>query len=213
MFPDTLQGKRQEVWDVFSAVQDHVRSTSTLELIGLDDPNFLLRIRSSVAADRQLVVFLDGNSGQAALKKEKRDVELSFFDAELLVKTTILRLADILGLPVTTFNSVRHDIRRTLFLDPPVESQKGKNYETAAAAIFGRLVSRLSEEPAQWEGWLYFQRYFSDTFRGSLGNPTGQLLLEKKSRYFLGQLDHEEFLFDKQTYKQYRINKREGAAA
>ena len=214
LFPGTLQNKRQEIVDVFSAVASHFGSSSTLDLISLDDPNFLIRLRSSTAAGRQLVVFLDGNSGTVTQRNDKRDVDLEFFHSKVTVKTTILRLADILGLPLVTFNAVRRDIRRTLFLDPPLQNAKKRQYDELVTTVFGRLFSRLEKEPAQWEGWLYFHQYFSPAYRTSLESGGGPVSLEKTSRYFIQQRsDESDLLFDKQTYKQYRVNKRAGAQA
>jgi hypothetical protein len=216
LFPGSLESKRQEIWDVFAAAASHLGSKSTIDLISLDDPNFLIRIRSSASAGRQLVVFLDGNSGMPAHKNEKRDVDLDFFHSKITVKTTILRLADILGLPLVTFNAVRGDIRRTLWLDPPLQNGKNRQYDVVIRAVFDRLLSRLEQEPAQWEGWLYFDTYFSQAYRTFLGREresNGWPLLEKDSRYFIQERDDEAILFDKQTYKNYRVRKREGAHA
>jgi lauroyl/myristoyl acyltransferase len=216
LFPGTLEAKRQEISDVFAAVASHSGSQSTLDLISLDDPNFLIRLRSSMSAGRQLVVFLDGNSGAPAQRNEKRDVELDFFHSKITVKTTILRLADIFHLPLVTFNAARTDIRRTLFLDPPLTNDGTRQYAEAVRTIFGRLRSRLEQEPGQWEGWLYFHTYFSPAYRSSLASDSasnGPASLEKSSRYFIQQVDENAFLFDKQTYKQYRFRQPEGVPA
>ena len=216
LFPGSLESKRQEIWDVFAAAASHLGSKSTIDLISLEDPNFLIRIRSSASVGRQLVVFLDGNSGMPAHQNEKRDVDLDFFHSKITVKTTILRLADILGLPLVTFNAVRGDIRRTLWLDPPLQNGKNKQYGAVIRTVFDRLLSRLEQEPAQWEGWLYFHTYFSQAYRTSLGlerGSNGRPLFEKGSRYFIQQRDDEAIVFDKQTYKHYRVSKREGAHA
>lgn len=212
-FPGTLQSKRQEICDVFAVVTNHFGSKSTLQLLSLDDPNFLIQIRSSALAGRQIVVFLDGNNGAPSQRNEKRDVDLDFFYSKITVKTTILRLADILGLPLVTFNAVRGDIRRTLLLDPPLRTGKTKQYAEAVRAVFGRLFSRLAKEPAQWEGWLYFHTHFSPAYRMLLGSESGSNgwpTLEKESRYFIQKRDDTTILFDKQTYKQYRVSEREG---
>lgn len=214
LFPGTLESKRGEIEEVFAAVTRKLNSKSTLELISLADPNFLVRIRSAASAGRQVVVFLDGNSGSASQKNEKRDVELDFFHSKVTVKTTVFRLADILDLPLVTFNAVRKDISRTLFLDPPLRNEKRRQYDEIARIVFGRLFSRLEQEPAQWEGWLYFHNYFSETYRMSLGcgsNPNGWPPSEKASRYFIQEQGNEKVIVDKQTYKHYRIHEREGA--
>jgi hypothetical protein len=211
LFPGTLEAKRKEIGDVFAASTTHYGSTSTLDLISLEDPNFLLRLRSSMSEGRQLVVFLDGNSGLPAHKNEKRDVELDFFHSKVTVKTTILRLADILGLPVVTFNAARNDIRRTLWLDPPLPRREKKQYDEVVRTVFGRLCSRLEQEPAQWEGWLYFHTYFSPAYRASLDSADSSAPLEKAARYFIQETSDDRLLVDKQTYKQYRVNKKEEA--
>ena len=214
LFPGSLEANRQEVDEVFGAITGHYESTSTLDLISLEDPNFLLRLRSSMHEGRQLVVFLDGNSGLPAHRNEKRDVELDFFDAKVTVKTTILRLADILGLPVVTFNAVRKDIRRTLWLDAPLPKSEKKQYDELVRTVFGRLCSRLEQEPAQWEGWLYFHTYFSPAYRASLDSAGAWPPLEKKARFFIQESNDKTLLIDKQTYKQYRVlPKKEGAHA
>jgi predicted LPLAT superfamily acyltransferase len=213
LFPGTLEAKRQEIADVFAAATAHYASTSTLDLISLVDPNFLLRLRSSMGDGRQLVVFLDGNSGLPAQRNEKRDVELDFFHSRITVKTTTLRLADILGLPVVTFNAVRNDIRRTLWLDPPLPKGEKKQYDEVVRTVFGRLCARLEQEPAQWEGWLYFHTYFSPAYRASLDSAGGWPPLEKRERFFIQETNDDTLLVDKQTYKQYRVHKKEGAHA
>jgi hypothetical protein len=212
LFPGALEAKRQEIGDVFAAATAHYGSTSTLDLISLEDPNFLLRLRSSMGDGKQLVVFLDGNSGLPAQKNEKRDVAVDFFHAKITVKTTIPRLADILGLPVVTFNAVRNDIRRTLWLDAPLPKREKKQYDEVIRVVFDRLRARLEQEPAQWEGWLYFHTYFSPPYRASLDGGAGTPL-EKRERFFMQEINGHTLLVDKQTYKQYRVKKREGAHA
>jgi hypothetical protein len=215
LFPGSLETKRNEIYDVFASGARHFGSESTLDLISLEDPNFLVRLRSAMSEGRQLVVFLDGNSGAAAQRNEKRDVELDFFDAKITIKTTVLRLADILGLPLVTFNAVRKDIRRTLLLDLPLPIGRHKDYGELARTVFGRLSSRLKLEPAQWEGWLYFHTYFSPAYRASLSaaEPDSRPILKKASRYFIQHSDDHPVIIDKQTYKQYRIRQREGVQA
>ena len=216
LFPECLASKREEISEVFAAATRHTGSKSTLELISLDDPNFLIRVRSSSAAGRQLVVFLDGYSGAPTQRNEKRDVELDFFHSRITVKTTVLRLADILGLPLVTFNAVREDISRTLYLDPPLQNAKNKQYDEVARTVFSRLLRRLQQEPAQWEGWLYFHNYFSPGYRSSLSlqvQPAAWPPLEKAARFVIqAQRDHN-ILFDKQTYRHYQLSKLQGAQA
>jgi hypothetical protein len=79
--------------------------------------------------------------------------------------------------------------------------------------VFGRLAARLEQEPAQWEGWLYFHTYFSPAYRASLDSASAGPPLEKSARFFIQQANGAELLIDKQTYKQYRVHKKEGAAA
>jgi hypothetical protein len=216
LLPESLASKREEISEVFAAATEHTGSKSTLELISLDDPNFLIRVRSSNAAGRQLVVFLDGHSGAPAQRNERRDVELDFFHSRITVKTTILRLADILGLPLVTFNAVRGDIGRTLYLDPPLQKGKNKQYDEVARTVFSRLLRRLQQEPSQWEGWLYFHNYFSPGYRSSLSSqvqPAAWPPLEKASRFFIQAQSDQNILFDKQTYRHYQVNKLQGARA
>ena len=216
LFPGALESKRKEIEAIFQALTTHHRSPSTLQLISLDDPNFLVRIRSSKSAGRQLVVFLDGNSGVAFQANSKRDVELSFFHARVRLKTTILRLADMLGMPLVTFNAVRGGLDRTLFLDPPLQSSRFKSHEHAVNAVFERLFARLREKPAQWEGWLYFHTYFSPSYLASLisaPQADQHRQLEKHARYFLQERQDATVLFDKQTYTPYRVTRKQGATA
>jgi len=214
LLPESLASKREEISDVFAAATKHTGSKSTLELIRLDDPNFLIRVRSSNAAGRQLVVFLDGYSGAPTKRNERRDVELDFFHSRITVKTTILRLADILGLPLVTFNAVREEISRTLYLDPPMQKGNNEQYDEVARIVYDRLLRRLQQEPAQWEGWLYFHNYFSPGFRSSLGlqvQPTIWPTLEKASRFVIQAQGNQNIIFDKQTYRHYQVNKLQGA--
>ena len=216
LFPSVLESRRQEACSVFAALTKHFGSGSTLELISLEDPGFLVRVRSSTSAGRTLVVFLDGNSGVPAQANNRRDVHMNFFHAKITVKSTILRLADILSLPLVTFNAVRCGIKRTLLLDPPLSHGTTRRYDETIHMVFSRLMARLEQEPGQWEGWLYFHTYFSTAYRSTLASDTlySELTdLPLLSRYFIQGRGDQSILFDKQTYKRYRVTTREGVQA
>src|SRR6202021_800719 len=94
---------------------------------------------------------------------------------------------------------------------PPLPRCEKKQYDEVVRTVFGRLRSRLEQEPAQWEGWLYFHTYFSPAYRASLDSAGSSAPLEKAARYFIQETSDDRMLVDKQTYKQYRVNKKEEA--
>jgi hypothetical protein len=211
LFPPALAQKRDEIAAVLEALKDHYSSSSDLKLISLDDPSFLVQLRSGLKPRTQLVVYLDGNSGGRVQRTSKRDLCLPFFHSEITVKTTIFRIAHMLRLPIVTFNAVRRGVRRRLMLEPL--EQNSTSFECSAEQAYRRLRARLDEDPAQWEGWLYFHNYFTEEYRASLDLPKSAVdgCIERDSRYFLFDLNGESTLVDKQTYKQYRV--RNGAAS
>jgi predicted LPLAT superfamily acyltransferase len=205
LFPPALEQKRHEIAEGIAAMKDHFSSPSIVKLVSLDDPAFLVQLRSGLGKGTQIVVYLDGNSGTSLQKSSKRDVTVPFFHSQIVAKTTIFRVAHMLGLPVVTFNSVRHGIKRSLFLEPP--PQQARSNELAAQDTYGSLCARLDETPSQWEGWLYFHNYFTAEYRASLvGNAQSYAAacLDRDTRYFRFDIGGESTIVDKQTYKQYR---------
>lgn len=202
LFPPALDRKRQEIEEMIAAMKEECASPSNLTLVGIDDPAFLVQLRKGLKQGTQIVVYLDGDSGAPLPKTPKRDVTLPFFHSEITVKTTLFRMAQMFDLPVVTFNAARNGIGRNLLLEPlPQQS----SYELTVETAYSRLRDRLAVAPAQWEGWLYFHKYFSDGFRSSLEGETGDDCFDRDQRYFLLDADNESLVFDKQTYKQYRV--------
>jgi predicted LPLAT superfamily acyltransferase len=207
LFPPALAQKRDEIVEGITAMKAHYSSPSNLKLVSLDDPAFLVQLRSGLQPGTQLVVYLDGNSGGPIQRTPKRDVTLPFFHSEITAKTTIFRIAHMLNLPMVTFNAVRNGVKRRLILEPL--AQRAKSFELVAEEAYGRLRARLAEVPAQWEGWVYFHNYFTEEFRASLEQAPGSTM-DRDSRYFLLDMNGkdangESRLVDKQTYKQYRV--------
>jgi|SRR6185312_9164947 len=210
LFPPALTQKRDEIVAGITAMKEHYSSPSNLKLVSLDDPAFLVQLRSGLKPGTQLVVYLDGNSGGPLQRTPKRDVILPFFHSEITVKTTIFRIAHMIHLPIVTFNAVRTGVKRRLILEPLAQS--GKSFELTAEQAYSRLRARLQQVPAQWEGWIYFHNYFTEEFRASLNQPPESIpdhCMDRDSRYFLLNTDSgpggESTLVDKQTYKQYRV--------
>src|SRR5262249_16819508 len=200
LFPPALTKKRDEIVEGINAMKEHYSSPSNLKLVSIDDPAFLVQLRSGLNPGTQLVVYLDGNSGGPVQRTPKRDVTLPFFHSEITVKTTIFRIAHMLSLPMVTFNAIRNGVQRRLILEPL--THRSKSFELAAEEAYRRLRSRIAEAPAQWEGWIYFHNYFTEEFRACLDQTRP---MDRDSRYFLLDINGESTLVDKQTYKQYRV--------
>lgn len=200
IFPSSLAAIEKSIYQSFLSMKEGHGSCSTLEFLRVDNASFFLRARSAVRAGRSLLLYMDANSSGLGGGKGVLDARVA--TGQVMVSTSILTLAGLVNAQVATFNAMRLDgMARTLTIGRPhLISKNPEDLARVAQSLFDDLSHTLVRNMAHWEGWLYAHR---------LMRPGTQRLLEGtsdwKSRYFVEEIDGQQFVLDKAEMKAYGI--------
>jgi len=216
LLPPSLAHKEPEILETYHALNARHRRGADLKFLRIDKSNFLMQVRADTHAGRQLLLFVDGYGGYQA-SPNKKDVVLKFLNCELSVKTTAPRLAEIVGLPIVTFNAARlNGTKRLLYIAGPfnpdaADRKSSIDHTSIVQSIFQCLEARLKIAPARWEGWVYFHTFFSKGFLNTLRvrSANSERFAEPSERFFVQGTNDQRLLVDRATYQGYRIKDRQ----
>ena len=212
--PPALFSRKHEILGLYQGCKQKSGFTGSLAILDIADPHFLIHAREHMSAGRQLLIYIDGYGGYSSNENAKRDVTIPFLGCEITMKTTVTRLAGILGVPVVSFSTLRlGSASRCIYIDPPLHVKQMRDewgYEHAelTSMLYQRLASRLALAPAQWEGWLYFHVFFSKRHLARVGGQRAAQRAQEKvtpERYFIDKRGEFKTLIDRYTYKAYRL--------
>ena len=132
-------------------------------IINAEAPHSGLQMLRELKKGRSLVLYIDGNSGagNATIKNDNRCC-VDFLNQQLFARKGIAWLAHAADVPIITVASYRPEwnIIRLRFFDPIYPAGKDRNaFATQTTqAIYGLVAPLISENPAQWEAWLYIHK-------------------------------------------------------
>jgi hypothetical protein len=175
LLPPHLRADKARIAAIADACADG--SGGRMCFIDINDESFLHTVMAHLRSGHQILSFLDGTGGDRAIKPSRRDVRISFLDGELSLKTSMSRLAMLTRTPIVFYNGERRGHARRIVLDPPFLPRIEDDHSKFLQSSFDRLVSRLCDEPTQWEAWSYIHHYYSDAFRRKLVSELLHLVL------------------------------------
>lgn len=187
------------------------------EFIDAENRLVIRRCQNAIEAGRSLVIYVDGNSGVGGevLREDGSMIRINFLAGEIYVRTGIYQLARMLRRPIVTLISVFEDVNvRRIVVGREQFIDRGSHCQVVMQSLFTTLASRVREDPAQWEGWIYYTTYIRASREMQLrGNS--ELLKEFEQRQFrfnhqrfgLLRLEEGRFLLDKRTLAKLKLSK------
>jgi len=200
ILPKHLKSIENSILESFASMKDWHGSSSTVELLRTNTPNFFLAAKRGIRDGRSLVLYVDANSN-AVSSNDERSIAFEFMKNTISIKESIFSLAKILKTDMVSFNAHRENgMRRTLILGHPVTVTNEENSSSLAARkVYTDLASTLSRDPTQWEGWLYAHKLLQK-------HDTSQTdLFEWETRFFVEEINNKKYLMDKSNMQAYPI--------
>jgi len=126
-------------------------------ILHIERQSHLKKIIDNLRKGNFIVFYIDGNMGI----KEKNMATFKFFNTPIKVQTGVARLANIAGVPILPTLSYCNSSNEKIieFLDPIKPSN---NYKLQTIKIYKILEKFLEQYTDQWEGWLYFENFFTN---------------------------------------------------
>ncbi|MAX81684.1 MAG: hypothetical protein CL843_16100 [Crocinitomicaceae bacterium] len=189
------------------------------EILNAEERTILLKCKKAISDGYSLIFYADGNSGVGGMTKKNNMIKINFLENEIYVRKGIAILSSILKKPLTsillsrdlTSNNVTFSIEDNIqYLN---DRKNEKQLEETVRKIWRPLEKQVSNDPGQWEGWLYYYNFINfqnkvskhiEPVKKSVFNCTdfGIGHIPKQNLFYL--LDKKEFKFtliDQETYK------------
>jgi KDO2-lipid IV(A) lauroyltransferase len=173
------------------------------QIINAENRNSILQIRDYIKRGYSLVFYIDGNSG-VPLRDNKNLEEVRLLDEIVLARKGIAYISSRFNLPIIPVIAPREDWGRIkLIFKKPIlqENQDSTSYiKQTTKKLFLILEHYIKKYPAQWEGWLYLEKFLpQETIENRDFKPRENTLSFNFQRYHILKFNTVNVLFDKLT--------------
>lgn len=181
-------------------------------LINANDKNSLLRINRELRDGKNILVYVDGNTGTGDDLTSRNLISIPFLNQHIKVRAGAAFISYLSKSPIYPVVSTRQ-WKRVPCLDffPPILPNKELNrqifIEQAVSRIYKYLEKAVSKRPWQWETWLHLHEH------ADIVNPIAEQISEpiitegKKKR--LIRFNEEDYSFFSITGKYFLFRKRD----
>ena len=180
---------------------------SSYQFLFSDDPQVLVKARSTLAQGRHLLIFADGNSGTLKDATNNR-VEVDFCGNKIKVRKGIAVLSYLLKVPIIPLTH-SNSLNRFKILPGrillPLNYNKGKEYILFAMQyLYSFLEQQIIDEPFKWESWNYLHEMAC--FDIGIHDTQIQDNLTIRDSWLLMELNGNTGYFDRSSYNFIYLN-------
>jgi lauroyl/myristoyl acyltransferase len=215
---DVLQKQGHSFEKMFNEINQGYTTHEGLRLIDAESPNSALQMIKELKKGRNLVIYIDGNSGAGSETiSNNNKCEINFLNQKIFARQGVGFLAQTMQVPVLTVASYRKsltDIRLKFFT--PLFSNPFQDRALFAKKITQDIYDLVSpiikQYPEQWEAWLYLHKVADSSGNNTIREEMAILpaandkLRFNSSCFGIFKIVKETFLFQKNNYKSYRIS-------
>jgi lauroyl/myristoyl acyltransferase len=190
-------------------------------IIDAESPSSGLQMLREIKRGRNLVLYIDGNTGAGSNDKEKNNLcDIKFLGQRIFARKGIAFLAHVLGAPILTVASYRKSIDdiRLRFLDPiypEIDAERETFSQDTTQKIYDFAGEIITTYPEQWEGWMYLHKVAhivnsADTFYKKMGETAlnvQTILRLNLAEFGVLKLLDDFYLFRKSGYQSFHIDK------
>lgn len=202
----------------FSTLYDQCPETKhsgALTILNAEAPQAGLQMLRELKRGKSLVLYIDGNSGAGdATMKNENHCCVEFLNQEIYARKGIGWLAHAAGTAIIPLASYRpdQDTIRLRFFDPIYPTGKDRNAfaQQTTQRIYDHAAPLISENPEQWETWLYIHKVAHIINRKPAHNKNGYTMdgdIQFNSPAFgIFKINNTPFLLQKNDYSFYEID-------
>ncbi len=187
------------------------------DLINAEEPRSVLNMLSALKHGRSIVLYIDGNTGAGAgTSKNENSCVIDFLGQQIYTRKGIAWMAHHAGVPIVVSVSVRRgwEAIGTKFFDPIYPELKDGNEfaQHTTQKIYDMVSPLISENPEQWEAWLYLHKSARIIHTHAAMNSVkkrsnvGEKAVFNSALFGKFKIDGTPFLLQKQGYEFYEIS-------
>jgi hypothetical protein len=190
------------------------KDTSDLIILNVNDRTSIFKLKELLNKGYVMTVYLDGNTGINAKSQNfsKGYISINFLNNKIFVKNGIGKLSALVDAQIIPVVSYRDEEERNnieFFKEINIADFENKQ-EFSVKSIeiaYSKLEEKLIKYPAQWECWLYIQKWFERGFNSPYFKFQRINNEFNKERYNTFTVKQSSFLFDMYDYQSYPIEK------
>jgi predicted LPLAT superfamily acyltransferase len=219
---DIYASHKKRYEDNFEGIKSYFKSASQLLVVNAEEPIAALTMTRKTHAGWSLLAYIDGNTGvQGATRRDAKLIKVSLLGKPIYARKGIAFLSHFLKLPIVpVICEITGPMERRMTfhekIDPSMISENRESYcQIATQKLYSLLGEYLKKKPAQWEGWMFLQKYldiegltepdnedrqgFNE--RPTIDEITGNTLVFNRNRFGFIVQENQRVLLDKATYK------------
>lgn len=204
---------------MFNELNKSENTQEGLKIIDAESPNSLLQMIRDLKSGRNLVLYIDGNSGSGIETiNNNNNCVVNFLNKKIYARQGIAFLAHRMQIPILTVASYRESLNeiKLKFFDPIFsdrEQDRDAFIKNTTQNIYDLIAPIIKKYPEQWEAWLYLHKV-ADTTENIFDIDSESTILPQANDRFrfnsscfgIFKIIKESFLFKKSNYKSYRIS-------
>lgn len=214
---EVYENQTEHYMDVYTSIQKERGTTGELLVLNADEQSTFFKLKQLIKEGYSLVVYLDGNMGAGSrnVTENKNLLPISFFGKEIYVRKGVGVLAKLLGAQIVPVISHIENEQIHLTFYPEYNVSSIDQVSGAISYCYRLLEKQLTQQPAQWECWLYMNNWINydkiieqmEYNSKIIPNKNGFHFNKNKYNLVHDELDTSYFLFENSTYSAYEISK------
>lgn len=205
--------------EMFKELNKSGNTQEGLKIIDAESPNSLLQMIRDLKSGRNLVLYIDGNSGSGIETiNNNNNCVVNFLNKKIYARQGIAFLAHRMQIPILTVASYRESLNeiKIKFFDPifsDSEQDRDVFIKNTTQNIYNLIAPIVKQYPEQWEAWLYLHKV-ADTTENIFDIDNESAVFAKANDRFrfnsscfsIFKIMKDSFLFKKSNYKSYKIS-------
>ena len=136
-------------------------------LINIESFNGFRLLVKAISMGYTVLFYADGNTGLNGVIDTSNNLEISFFNTRIKVKTGIAYLSQRYNLPIRQILTFKDELMHNKYILSktilPNKQQSSSTYiKKTISYLWNNFLELLIKKPTQWEGWFYLHRFHID---------------------------------------------------
>lgn len=220
---NTFYKQQERIKQTVSAIWNHFGKTAFFELVDAERVDIGIILSKYLMTGVSVVVYLDGNTGVGGIyNKNDQMLRINFLAGQIFSRKGISTLSYATKSPIVPVISHYTENGNTpalMFYDAVNPESWAKDKELYCVQVtthlYGILAENLKVYYKQWEGWLYLHKYLdfksldakaATNILDDISWSDAQRISFNEEEFGIFKIEEDSYLFDKRTYKSFKIN-------
>lgn len=173
--PTAYKYNKDKMHEQYLMAKKAFNSTSDLIMYPADMKDLTVQLMSKMGKGYSVLAFIDGNSGANGYFNRDNSQRISLFGQNIFVRNGLPTLSFYLKCPIIPMLSYYDENLKPKWkiYEPiiPVKGERkpGEYVKSSTEYLYSILEKALEKHYAQWEGWMFLQRYMdTEAFNNSI---------------------------------------------